>query len=179
MAIDALIKPLLRVELFRGLKPLQITEISRRAFRTVYKPGEVIIEADKGADAAVLIIQGEAVRVSGPGTGAGQVLPEGSLLAEMAMLIETDHTSTVVAKTPVRALRITRSEMHEQMADDQALADHFITRIADRLSVIAEELRAIDGTMAQSEATLDVGVRAVSGLPPRADAVSADRAVIH
>lgn len=179
MAIDALIKPLLRVELFRGLKPLQITEISRRAFRTVYKPGEVIIEADKAGDAAVLIVQGEAVRVSGPGNGAGQPLPEGTLLAEMAMLIETDHTSTVVAKTPVRALRISRSEMHEQMAEDQALADHFIARIADRLHVIAEELRMIDGSMAESEAVLEHGSSQVSSLSKRTEATAADRAVIH
>lgn len=151
MAIDALVQPLLRVELFRGLKPLQITEISRRAFRTVYKPGETIIEADKAGDAAVLIVSGDAVRVAGPGVGAAEALPEGTLLGEMAMLIETEHTSTVVARTAVRALRITRSEMHEQMAEDQALADHFIARIADRLHVIAEELRQIDAAMGASD----------------------------
>jgi CRP-like cAMP-binding protein len=147
MAIDALVKPLLGVELFRGLRPLQITEISRRAFRTVYKPGETIIEANVQGDAAVLIVSGQAVRVAGPGAAVGQPLPEGTLLGEMAMLIETEHSSTVVAKTPVRALRISRAEMHEQMADDCALADHFIHRIADRLKSIADELRVIDGVL--------------------------------
>ena len=43
MAIDTLVKPLLRVALFQGLKPLQITEIARLADRIVYRPGEVII----------------------------------------------------------------------------------------------------------------------------------------
>lgn len=177
MAIDALVQPLLGVELFRGLRPLQITEISRRAFRTVYKPGETIIEADKGGDAAVLIVSGEAVRVTGPGSSTGQPLPEGTLLGEMAMLIETEHSSTVVAKTAVRALRIARSEMHEQMAEDQALADHFITRIADRLHVIAEELRQIDAVMGQSDDALSAAE--ISNLAVQAASPNRDTAAIH
>jgi CRP-like cAMP-binding protein len=163
MAIDALVKPLIHVELFRGLRPLQITEIARRAFRKVYKPGETIIENGAPGDAAVLIISGEAVRVAGPGAAAGtQPLPNGTLLAEMAMLIETDHTSTVVAKTAVRALRILRSEMHEQMAEDRELADHFVRQISGRLHRIADELREIDGALSEADEKLAVppGARA-------------------
>jgi hypothetical protein len=66
MAIHALVQPLLGVELFNGLKPLQITEILRRADRIVYKPGDVIIKTDDAGDAAVLIIAGDAVRIAGP-----------------------------------------------------------------------------------------------------------------
>lgn len=158
MAIDALVKPLLAVELFRGLRPLQVTEIARRAFRTVYKPGDTIIAAGTEGDAAVLIVSGEAVRVEGPDCATGQPLTVGTLLGEMAMLIETEHTSTVVAKTAVRALRIARSEMHEQMADDHVLADHFVSRIAERLGRIADELRQIDGTLGESERRLNAAL---------------------
>lgn len=156
MAIDALVKPLLLVELFRGLRPLQITEIARRSFRTVYKPGETIMAADEAGDYAVLIVSGRAVRIAAPGEmGLSEELPEGTLLGEMAMLIETTHSSTVIAETPVRALRIARSELHEQMAEDRSLADHFMQRIRDRLVVMSEELRRIDGALAQSDATID------------------------
>lgn len=156
MAIDALVKPLLKVELFRGLRPLQITEIARRSFRTVYKPGDTIIASDEAGEYAVLIVSGRAVRVAAPGEiGLNEALPEGALLGEMAMLIETTHSSTVVAETPVRALRIARSELHEQMADDRSLADHFMQRIRDRLVVMADELRRIDGALAQSDAMID------------------------
>ncbi len=162
MAIDALVKPLLGVELFRGLRPLQVTEIARRAFRTVYKPGEVIIAAGSEGDAAVLIVSGEAERVEGPEGPMSQTLPLGTLLGEMAMLIETEHTSTVVARSTVRALRIARSEMQEQMADDSQLADHFVTRIAERLSRIAGELRQIDGALGESDGVLAGAMQAVA-----------------
>lgn len=152
MAFDSLIPPLLLVPLFRGLKPLQITEIARRAERTVYRPGDTLIEEGGDADAAILIVSGEAVRVSGPtGFGRAESVPTGALLAEMGMLIETQHTSTVVARTPIRALRITRAEMIEQMAEDPDLADHLVQRIASRLTALAQELRAIDARLAPAD----------------------------
>ena len=42
MAIDRLVAPLLRVPLFAGLRPLQITEIARHAERMKFRRGDVI-----------------------------------------------------------------------------------------------------------------------------------------
>lgn len=152
MAIDALVLPLLRVPLFQGLKPLQITEIARRADRIVYNPGDVIISENQGSDAAVLVIAGEAQRISGPGLGAEpEMVPLGSLLAEMTMIIDTECTSTIVARTRVRALRITRSEMLAQMTEDPALAGHFISKISDRLTTFVDGIREIDESLIQAE----------------------------
>jgi CRP-like cAMP-binding protein len=149
MAIDALVLPLLNVPLFQGLKPLQLTEIARRADRIVYKPGDVIVTAHAGADAAVLVVSGEAVRTEGPGlTGGEEAVPAGALISEMTMLIETECSSTIVAKTPVRALRITRAEMTAHMAADPSLAEHFIDKISGRLSTFVENLRDIDHGLA-------------------------------
>lgn len=149
MAIDAFVQPLLKLEIFQGLKPLQITEIARRAYRVVYKPGDVILQENEDGDAAVVIVSGDAVRISGPACGEpAESIPSGSLLGEMAMLIETRHSSTIIARGPVRALRIAREEVHAQMADDPALADHFVRRITARLSTVLDELRAIDDGLA-------------------------------
>lgn len=149
MAIDAIVQPLLKLEIFQGLKPLQLTEIARRAYRVVYRPGDVILREHADGEAAIVIVSGDAVRVSGPSLGEpAEHVPAGSLLAEMSMLIETHHTSTIIARTQVRALRIMRAEVHAQMAEDAALADHFVRRITARLSNVLDELRAIDGAVA-------------------------------
>ncbi|HRD77755.1 MAG TPA: cyclic nucleotide-binding domain-containing protein [Hyphomicrobiaceae bacterium] len=149
MAIDALVRPFLALELFKGLTPLQITEIARRAERVVYKPGDVIMEKGAAGDAAIIVVGGTSVRTDGAMT-ADQCLPvpEGSLLGELAMLIEQTYGSTVVALTPVKALRITRTAMHEMMLDDTRLADHFVQRISSRLKSVAAELRRIDSVLA-------------------------------
>ncbi len=150
MPIDALVKPLLGVELFQGLKPMQITEIARRADRIVYKPGDVIVKQDAHGDAAILIVAGDAVRLAGPYDidPHDEPIPAGALLGEMAMLIETDYVSTIIARTPVRALRINRRALQAQMSEDQSLADHLVQRIASRLSAIAQTLRDIDDRLA-------------------------------
>ncbi len=152
MTIHALVKPLLNVELFNGLKPLQITEILRRADRIVYKAGDVIVASETLGEAAVLIIAGDAVRLAGPHDRNKDetAIPSGALVGEMAMLIETSHAATIVAKGPVRALRLSRSELHAQMADDPTLADHLVQRIAARLHRIADELRDVDSELAAS-----------------------------
>lgn len=131
--------------LFRGLGPLQINGIARRAERVAYNPGAVIIEENGVAEAAVLIIAGEAARVSGPAlSGRSEPVLAGSLLGEAAMMVETTYGSTVVARTAVRAVHITRDGLHEQMLEDPALADRLVQNLAKRLSVFAEELRRAD-----------------------------------
>jgi CRP-like cAMP-binding protein len=171
MAIDALVLPLLNVPLFQGLKPLQLTEIARRADRIVYKPGDVIVTAHGEPDAAVLVVSGEAVRTEGPGleAGANEAVPAGALISEMTMLIETECTSTVVARTSVRALRITRSEMHAHMTADPTLADHFVAKISGRLSSFVEGLREIDRSLGKLGGLADVA----SGMPSATAATSA------
>ncbi len=89
MAIDSLVQPLTRIELFHGLSAEQLQLISSRADRIVYKPGDVIVTANTEVEGAVLIVSGEASRVAGPGVGeVAEPIPAGSLLLEMAMMIE-------------------------------------------------------------------------------------------
>lgn len=160
MSIDALSKHLLRLELFQGLKPLQITEIVRQAERVVFKPGQTLIEDGTPGDAAIIIVGGEAVRTRAPmaeGSVEEEIEP-GSMLGEMAMLIETDYSSTVVARSTVRALRITRTSMLAMMLEDPALAEHLVAKVARRLHTIATELRKIDVVLAASSSqTRDSG----------------------
>lgn len=149
MAIDALVKPLLRLPLFQGLKPLQLTEIVRRAGRIIYKPGDVLIREDDVGDGAIIIVAGEAFRVPHDGdTSPAEAVPEGSMVAELAMLVETVHSATIVARTPIRALKINREDMHELMGEDAQLGEHMMTRIASRLSNLVREIQAIDGALA-------------------------------
>ena len=149
MAVDTLVKPLLRLEIFQGLRPLQITEIARQAERMVFSPGQVIVHAGMPGDGAYVIVSGAAVCI---GRGSSRISPEpiepGSLIGELAMLVEHDYTITVVAREPVRALKICRDTIHEQMRDDAGLAEHISNKITSRLASLAAELRRIDGRLA-------------------------------
>jgi CRP-like cAMP-binding protein len=152
MPVDEFVAPLLKVPLFQGLKPLQLTEIARRAQRVVYSPAAVIIAEGSLGDCAVLIVSGEALCVGTAGPMIGEPVPVGALLGEMAMLTEMQHSATIVARTAVRALRILRTEIHGQMAEDPTLADHFVATISGRLSRFATASQALCDALASDAA---------------------------
>src|SRR5262249_2238516 len=131
------------------LKPQQLTEIARQAERIIFRAGAEIARAGANADAAFLIISGPAERVSsGRADGQPDWVETGSLVGEMAMLIEHEYASTVIARRVVRALKLTRAALHTQMLNDSPLADHFVDRIALRLTSLAGELRSINQMLA-------------------------------
>jgi len=172
MAAESILNALARLPLFKGLAPAQIHEIAARAQRAIYHPGSVIIEENAEGNAAILIVSGEAARVSGPELSARlePVMP-GSLLGETAMLIETTHTSTVVARGQVRALHLSRDELHAQMLDDPSLAEALIHNIATRLMRMAEELRQVDAALAGNRVASPPG--ALPQAPPPGALLSA------
>lgn len=150
MTVDALVKPLLRLEIFQGLRPLQITEIARRAERIVFRDGQVIVHSGTPGDGAYVVVSGEALCLTRAGARPGpEPIQPGSLIGELAMLIEHDYAITVVARGTVRALKLTREAMHDQMRDDTVLAGHISDKITGRLAMLAAELRKIDGRLAQ------------------------------
>lgn len=149
--LGALVAPLLRLDIFQGLSQEQLLGIARRAERIIYAPGDTIMARDTEGDAAILIVSGDAVCLEAPGL-ADEIQPieEGSLLGEIVMLIDADYSSTVIARGQVRALRINRDELQDQMERDPSLANHFLDKLAGRLAGIAKELRAVDTMLAGS-----------------------------
>lgn len=154
MAIDALVKPLLALPIFKGLTPLQLTEIVRRAERIIYRPGDVIVAEDDPSDAAIVIVSGNSIRINDTYEASqrrgGELLPEGVMIAELAMFIEIVHTTTVIAQSQVKALRLTQAKMHELMQADTALAQHFSSCIITRLKLLASDVKAVDSLMEQA-----------------------------
>lgn len=151
MSIGSLVEPLRHVALFQGLRPVQLSEIARRAERVQFKPGETIIREGQPGEAAYLMVSGTAQRTAGPGRDDSAELQPGTLIGEMAMLVETDYSSTVVCRDAARALKITRSNVLEQMSSDLSLADHILEKLAGRLRNLAGELRRIDAILGTAE----------------------------
>lgn len=165
MAIDQVLASLLRVPVFSGLRPLQITEIGRRAQRRAFGRGETIIEAGERGDAAYLVLSGEA----GLKTGSGRWAPvdpvePGSLLGELAMFVDHVYTATVVAQGWVDCLKLERSALHAQMREDPDLADRLALVIRDRLTHVASKLQEIDDLLASVGRRLEAPQRML--LPP-------------
>ena len=153
MATDQLLAALQNLEVFRGLDQDQLSEIARKAERIVFKPGQTVVEAGAQGDGAFLLVAGDAevlpddMQANGPAR-LGRPVVAGSLVGEMAMLIEHEYRITVVARSSIRALKITRAQMQAHMLAAPIVAEHFVSRISSRLSRVAVELRRIDQMLA-------------------------------
>lgn len=144
--MDVILETLRRVDLLQSLSPLQLTEILRNADRVVFNPGDTLLQRGEVCDHATLIIEGDATCLAGhvePITDGP--LPPGTILAELAMVVEIEAAATIVAETRVRAIRVLRSAVLTQMAADPSVAERMIDRISVRLRRAAEHLQAIEG----------------------------------
>lgn len=151
--MQQLIQAVLEVPLFKDLKASQVMDIVNAAERVVYQPGQTITQRQTIGRASVLLVSGYAVRVQGPdvssetGVSAPERISSGTLIGELAMFIDVEHFSTVLAETQVKAMRLTQPIMHALMERDPELADQFVGQISGQLQSMAEEMRAIDQTL--------------------------------
>ena len=143
MVPDTLLTPLVRVPLFNGLSKSQLQALADAAERIAIDSGKTIIAEDQPGDCAFLLVKGQAARLEGTGR-ATETLPLGTMVGEMAMLIATTHTATVVAIEPIKALKFTRAALLAVMQEDPDIAAHFVTKLTARLEILARELRAVD-----------------------------------
>jgi CRP-like cAMP-binding protein len=84
----------------------------------------------------------------------------------MAMLTEHTFGSTVVARGPVKALRLPRAAMHDLMATDPALADHMVAQMSARLTTVLHDLKAVDAALGAADLSPMLAV-AFADLPAR------------
>jgi CRP-like cAMP-binding protein len=163
MAIDYVAASLLRLPIFADLKPLQITEVARRAVHCEFHRGDIITRAGASADGAYLILSGEAECRPPPGSRRGpEPITPGSLLAELAMFVDHVYGVTAVASShQVHCLKLARAEMHAQMQEDPDVAERLARVVRERLTRVADELREIDRLLLEAcEAPADlVGAR--------------------
>ncbi|KAB2920140.1 MAG: cyclic nucleotide-binding domain-containing protein [Hyphomicrobiaceae bacterium] len=148
MPIDQIVAPLLRIPIFSGLRPAQIAEIAHRTERMKFRPGDFITTAGQAGDGAYLIVSGAVDAIGGSSSPpAHEPVQPGSLIGEMAMLIEHDYAVTTIARERVHCLKIMRAALHAHMLADPTLAEHFAQHIAQRLAEVTENLRSIDGAL--------------------------------
>jgi CRP/FNR family transcriptional regulator, cyclic AMP receptor protein len=148
MVADKVIAPLLRVPIFMGLHAPQLSEIARQAEKIAFRSGSTITQAGVVGDGAYLIVTGVAVRQSSASTEAAEPIEPGSLIGELAMLVDHVYGATVLAQGRVTCLKILRSALLEQMEADPDLAEHFSNILTARLVHVATEMRRIDATLA-------------------------------
>jgi CRP-like cAMP-binding protein len=147
--LDDVVVPLLSARIFSGLSPAHLKALALEAEAVTFKRGDVLIRTYQEGDGAYLIGSGSVVEHHEADEGEPQQeFGAGAMIGEMAMLIETLHSSTIVARTPVQALKFKRATLQALIEKDPSLAEHFVSRMCTRLTDTAKKLRAVDAMFA-------------------------------
>jgi CRP-like cAMP-binding protein len=151
MATGNIAGHLSRISIFADLKPQQIGRIARRAEQCWFRPGAFITKAGALGDAAYLVLSGDAQRWPDMGSQAPEepIVP-GSLIGELAMLVEHVYGATIIADSPVNCLKLERATLQEVMRADPDIAERLARVIRQRLALTAGELRRIDRVLTET-----------------------------
>lgn len=163
MSQERLVTPLQHLPLFASLRPDQLEEIAHRAEKLRFKAGDIITHAGAPADGAYLIVSGLAERIDATSPIDREPIVPGSLIGEMAMLIEHDYRATVVARDRVLCLKIGRAGLMQHMLEDPSIADGLHEQMSNRLRETAEQLRRVDQMLAGSWAETRANPGAAAG----------------
>jgi CRP-like cAMP-binding protein len=146
------IELLRKVPLFDGLSESQLRAIADAGQKKFFEAGEALISEGEKGSAAYLVVSGKAAC---PKMEKGERLVEdiwpGTLVGELAMLVETQHNFTVTATERLRALAIHKDDFRQVMEADTRLAQHIANRLLARLHGLAKELREVDNKLAEIE----------------------------
>ena len=132
-----------RVPFFAGIEPARLKLLAFMSERVGFDAGKVLFHQGDRADAAYLIIEGEADIIidspSGPLTIA--TLGSNDIVGEMAILGDVPRTATVEAKGRLVALRIAKDPFMRMVREFPSMAISIMRELAHRLEMNNHQLQ--------------------------------------
>jgi len=122
---------LAQVPLFEGLSRRHLKQITEHADEISYRQNESIVEAGQPGGSFYVIVEGEAKVVQG--SKVLTRLGPGEFFGEISLLDGGPRTATVVAETPVVAIRIFKESFEKAVAQEPSVAAKILAVVARRL----------------------------------------------
>jgi CRP-like cAMP-binding protein len=146
------VKMLRQVPLFSGVSPAKLKLLAFTSERVAYRAGEVLCRQGDVGDAAFVILSGSAEIVVDASAGPIRVaeIGENAIVGEIAILCDIARTATVIALTPLEALRISKETFVKLLADFPEMTIEVMRVLADRLSQTTMELTAARSQISQN-----------------------------
>ena len=132
------------IPMLANLPPHKLKLLAFASDRVTYEPGEELFRQGDEADAAYIVIDGQAdVVVVPPDGGEGSVVAQlgpNSFVGDMAIVADIPRTATVRARKRLDALRIRRDHMMDMIRDTPDLAMEILRELVDRLAKTTHDL---------------------------------------
>jgi CRP/FNR family transcriptional regulator, cyclic AMP receptor protein len=122
---------LAQVPLFEGLSRRHLKRLAEHADEISFREKETIVEEDQPGGSFFAIVEGE-VKVRQGGRVIATAGP-GEFFGEISLLDGGPRTATVVADTPVVAIRLFKSSFDRVVKEEPQVAGKILTVVARRL----------------------------------------------
>lgn len=122
---------LTRVPLFAGLSRRDLRRLAEHADVVSFRPREAIVQAGRPGGTFYVVLQGEANVVLNDRT-IGNLRP-GDFFGEISLLDGGPRTASVVADTPVTAIRIFKRSFDRVISEEPTVAAKILAVVAKRL----------------------------------------------
>jgi signal transduction histidine kinase len=152
------LRRLKQVELFGELSDEDVARIGREVSEVALQAGQMLFEERERGDQAYLVTAGtlEVLKATDRREVLVAVRGAGSIIGEMALLLEAPRTASVRARTDARLLSISKATLDELLESSPSAARAMIRTLLERMSETSERLRHSE-RMAQL-GTLTAGV---------------------
>jgi CRP-like cAMP-binding protein len=120
-----------QVPLFEGLSRRHLKRIAEHADEIAFREKETIVEADQPGGTFFVIVEGEVRVVRGNRTIARA--GPGEFFGEISLLDGGPRTASVVADTPVVAIRLFKASFDKVVREEPGVAGKILAEVARRL----------------------------------------------
>lgn len=145
MTLEAEVQSLRQVPMFRDIDPARLKLLAFTSERVEFAQGQRFFGQGDAADAAYVILDGQADVVLDAAGGEIKVaeLGRNALVGEMGILSDAPRSATVVAATATTALRIDKSVFLELLLQFPQISIAILREIANRLERTNAQLAAL------------------------------------
>lgn len=144
MSIIDEVEALRRVPYFATMDPVKLKLLAFASDRFQLPAGGVICRQGEPGDAAYILLDGEADIVVTTADGRQLTvakIPKNTFIGEMAVLRNAPRNATVVAASPITALKVGKDAFYQLLRDVPQLAFEVMRELAERVEDTTAKLR--------------------------------------
>lgn len=144
MTLETEVQALRQVPMFRGIDPARLKLLAFTSERVHFSQGQTFFTQGDAADAAYLILEGEAAVLLEGGAADPirlAVLGVNALVGEMGILADQPRSATIRADAATTALRIDRRVFLELLGQFPQIAIAVMRELAHRLELTNQQLQ--------------------------------------
>ena len=129
------VSSLQRISMFRDVDAAKLKLIALASQRTNYRAGDRLLKEGDRAETVFIILEGKARVLRGQGDGEIQIatVESGAVVGEMGVVLDRPYSGTIVAETPLTALRIDKRTFLDLLTKVPQLSLALIRELAGRV----------------------------------------------